>query len=433
MKSLFKYPASYPPRLDACACSAARFWFLGGLLWLGVALAAFLGAAIKVSWAPGWASGSPATSIGVLRQIGECALLYGWGLPSMFGISLLLSAGEGFRSDSLDKAGAWIWHFCIAWGLIALGLLKGSGIAGMPFPAYLWPVLILAALPVCRSRFNEYFSFRGEISLPRNIIFSSHLLALLLLTGGFVYVFLAGTHPYYVGLAAKSVQSGLALAVLGGFALVCADSRSGFVTRIPLAAGTGLYILCTAFIMMIEFAAPGGPWNFYEYAPDLTYLARLVIVLSILMLGARKKILSGLVALILVSLWGRMDLWMLLLMILFGGLGSSCSRVTAVLLPRCRGCDWISRDLMKKTMKAFRIWLVFWLVVVTLDHFNVTRGWMSGSAWIYGFAVNMMLFLALVVYAVFGIQILLVWLGGGRLNAQPALNADINEGKEAGS
>lgn len=216
---LYGHPPTFPPRIPDSLSRAARVWCLGSITWMGVGLFFLLLSFVKTGISPEWGVFCSAMSPGILRQSAVALLIYGWGLPMMWGITLLLLGRGSSVEPAWARASAWGWHGLILGGTVAVLCGHGSGISVMPFPSAVWPALVLAAVPVLVLIASVPVSGSGSWGVKGRLSFMSALLGMFYLTGGTVSVFFVSLPPYFRTMAAECTTFGLAIGILVAFAL----------------------------------------------------------------------------------------------------------------------------------------------------------------------------------------------------------------------
>lgn len=264
-------------RQNTSFSASARAWRSADKAWLAVGVAAYVLMCVQMFlplerlWGYSWAS------VGVLAQIGEAALVYGVGLPFVIGTILSFLDRGRKGGEILIKTGGWIWHAGVLAGVVLTGMAKGSGIAGMPFPSFVWPVLIMAYLPAFNVFLADCFC-RKEVSIKMMGVLL--FLLFLLLAGGFALVYLAGLAPYYMSLAARVVRFGIVGGVILGFVpalIMFKRKKEGVLPEL-------LFCLYLLSCLLFPMTGTGRPWEFYWIARMLVYMGP--VVWAVLMASA---------------------------------------------------------------------------------------------------------------------------------------------------
>lgn len=144
--------------IDRSLRHPVMFFLTSGAAWLAVSI--FLGViASAKSHSPDFLSGCPWLSYGRVFPAHINALVYGWGMQAAFAVIIWLMARlsrkECTAVGTILTAGH-VWNLGVSLGI--LGILSGNG-TGMPwmeFPAFAWPVLLLAYFAILIWSFIQF-------------------------------------------------------------------------------------------------------------------------------------------------------------------------------------------------------------------------------------------------------------------------------------
>lgn len=414
MRSLFDYPGTYLPQIDRSVSRTARVWCVCGMLWLVAGMAAYLLEGYRLMSPLGLFAGQVWGSAGVLDQVAESILIYGWGVSMCMGVALLLICKDRkLPLNSLSHAGAWLWQGCVLIGVVSLISLSGSGIEGMSFPSWVWPGLILAAAPSFGSIVSSFMNEEQELS--DCLVFMSILLGGVILVLGWLLVFVVDIPPYYKGLAALMTRSGWVIAVLFGVGAGSSMKARTTMGRVVVLIGFCLLLGAgTGF----ELARPGMPWG----SGCIPLLVKSVIMISCLFILRRAWDMRGdfsrimvLLAVVLSGFSWNGDISLLAYAV--GVLGMGSLWVLYDNVPRCSGSDWKGRARYGNVLKACLF--VFVGGIFLNGELGAMIGDKLGDRVIVRYIGDVVLSgIVLIAFIPLLIQVVLVWSGLGVRNSE---------------
>lgn len=433
---LYAHPFAFCPQSPVSLSRSARVWCLGGAVWMAAGLFFLLLSFVKTGIYPEWGVFCSAMNPGILRQVAVALLIYGWGMPTMWGIALLL-LGRGSSFDpAWTRAGAWGWNCLVFGGAAAVLSGNGSGISAMPFPAAVWPALVLAVVPVflliARVPDNDsrMWGVKGKLS------FMSALLGVFYLAGGTVSVFFVSLPAYFRTLAAECTTFGLASGILVAFALAIhlPERRERRRYEWGYVLSWLVFVLTQSFLFMGLRSGMVDKWVFILLALPGFWSA---LFLAGRRFGSLKGKWPGIYWLMAGCwiLWGFWyflyapsavssefaevpGAWLVYLLILMMGPFACFSALFLYQkVPSCTGRDWLSRRGLVCPLLCWMGGMIFYYVGMFVaagrsSEEPVFIYWREQS-WVGTISVLMLLAGVMI----FAIHLALVWSGGGRITA----------------
>lgn len=431
---LYDYPGGFALQISPSLSRAARVWCAGGMAWLCAALLLLGLASFKTGFAPDFLTSSLWTSTGVLLRAGKALLVYGWGCSFLFGLGLLLTGEKSRASFDWCRAAGWGWHLVILIGVLSLCAGAGSGWENMPYPVWLWPGLIFCALPVCRAMLGEALSVEGPRPLSIVLAVWSALWALVLMTGGYVFVFWAGVPPFFASAGALAVFWGLVLVALCGFA--CAwgwRGQPGRCARWAVFCYGGVCLLGLAgFVPLLGSVYPWIPLNEGGIRILLTVALAGLVALSFFRNRDRRGREMGVWFLVAFMWISRVLLWhyfpdsgtgvsgreeLILILLMAGLVGSCCFYGLLLFVPRCTGRDWPCVKAVARLLPVLSLLCVVWFGLAPFlgTGRGMTAPLLANEAVIQARYMTVFYMCLLAGYAFLSFWVAVVWLGGGRL------------------
>lgn len=450
MTKLYEYPSAFPPETPRSLSRAARVWCLGGILWMLVAAGLFLLSYARIGGlASEWGAFCPAGNPGILRQAAFALLVYGWGVPLVFGLSLLICGRDSRRNPDWSRAGAWGWHAVIVWGLVAVLGGWGSGISMMPFPFAVWPVLIMAGVPTVFFVLCSLWRKSHTLSARESLSGMSVILAFFYLLGGVLFVFVNPLPAFYRTLAAECTTYGLSLGVCCSFVLSAFVKDDSGTKRSLLLLSYFVFVLAQT-LLFIGFRAGAG--NPYIIGAAL-FLGLFTAIYLCWQGGKREQSGKNIpVSMLLVLGTGMLgflyfhtymgneftgvERGLSYFMIMMGGVFSLMSAFLLYIeIPRCTGRDWFSRRALSYPLYLWQAGIiVFILGMIIVGKGAGASNILSAQYWLAQALVGSLSFLLwLGGSLLFALHVLLIWTGWGRISGRMILAVYEDESRKEDS
>lgn len=450
MTKLYEYPSAFPSETPRSLSRAARVWCLGGIFWMLVAAGLFLLSYARIGGlATEWGAFCPAGNPGILRQAAFTLLVYGWGVPLMFGLSLLICGRDSRWNPDWCRAGAWGWHAVILWGLVAVLGGWGSGISMMPFPFAVWPVLIMAGVPTV---FFVLCSLRRKphtLSARESLSGMSVLLAFFYLLGGVLFVFVTPLPAFYRTLAAECTTYGLSLGVCCSFVLSAFVKDNSGKKCLLLLSAYFVFVLAQTLIFTSFRTGAGSP-----YIIGVALFLGLVAAIYLSRQGGEMEKSPKNIP---VSVWFLLGMGMLSFLYFYTYMGNEFTGVERGLLyfmimmggvfaplsafllyteiPCCTGRDWFSRRALSYPLYLWQVGILVFIVgMIVVGTGAGASNILSPQYWQAQALVGSLSFLLwLGGSLLFALHVLLVWTGWGRISGRMILSLNEDESPQADS
>ncbi len=144
--------------IDRSLRHPVMFFLTSAAAWLAVSLILGIISSAKVH-SPGFMDGCSWLTYGRTQAAHVNALVYGWGFQAAFGVIVwMLSrlSRQECRASGLILTAGHIWNFGISVGVLGILAGYGTGMSWMEFPAFTWPVMLLAYFAIVIWSFVQF-------------------------------------------------------------------------------------------------------------------------------------------------------------------------------------------------------------------------------------------------------------------------------------
>lgn len=450
MTNLYEYPSAFLSETPRSLSRAARVWCLGGVFWMLVAAGLFLLSYARMGGlASEWGAFCPAGNPGILRQAAFALLVYGWGVPLMFGLSLLICCRDSRWNSDWSRAGAWGWHAVILWGVVSVLGGWGSGISMMPFPFAVWPVLIMACVPTVFFVLCFLWGKSHTLSARESLSGMSVLLAFFYLLGGVFFVFVNPLPAFYRTLAAECTTYGLSFGVCCSFVLSAFIKGDSGTKRPLLFSAYFVFVLAQTLLFTGFRTGAGSP-----YIIGAAQFLGLVAAIYLCRQGDKmeksgKNIFVSLLLLLGMGMLGFLyfqtymgnefagsERGLSYFMIMMGGVFSLLSAFLLYAeVPRCTGRDWFSRRALSYPLYLWQAGIIVFIVgMIVVGKGAEASNVLLPQHWQSQALVGSLAFLLWLGGSfLFALHVLLVWTGWGRISGRMILAENEDEFRNAES
>ena len=152
------------------------FFLVSGAAWLALALCLGVIAAAKVH-DPGLLDNQGWLTYGRVFPAHINALVYGWGMQAAFAVMLWLTARlsrQQCTAAGVILTSGLIWNLGVTLGIVGILAGNGTGMPWMEFPAFVWPVLLVAYCVIVIWSFIQFrVSTEGFVHTAQWYIFAA--------------------------------------------------------------------------------------------------------------------------------------------------------------------------------------------------------------------------------------------------------------------
>ncbi len=184
--------------IDRSLRHPVMFFFTSGAVWLALAIVLGLIASAKKHF-PELLDCLSFVDAGRVDAAHLSALIYGWGVQAAFGMIIWLMARlsrkECSNAGTILAVGH-LWNLFVMIGVLSIMAGKGSGIAYMEFPIFIWPLLIFCYLAITIWSLVQ-FQVRdaGHVYVSQWYLLAGLLWFPWLAVSAFLFVFVFEGHP----------------------------------------------------------------------------------------------------------------------------------------------------------------------------------------------------------------------------------------------